>query len=210
MLFVPVQKFRLYGLMVGAQLSVEDPRIQPDQVRPMDGLTVWEWRAAYGFVDNSPDRIGAQPTFLLFQFGAVVMVFLYSRITERARFSGGSHHGRVCEWMNGAIGALISEAYPLCRATAQTRFGTWSRSWSLGPLAVGHRARIPSRSDRAPRFDLFPGYRRDSILDPELKVRHSNMNDGEHPDTQYVVYHYFHDLQCRPCSSMPLKVLKTR
>jgi len=46
------------------------------------GSTVLGMACGIWICGQLTDRIGRKPTFLLFQIGALTMVFLYSRITE--------------------------------------------------------------------------------------------------------------------------------
>jgi benzoate transport len=73
------------------------------------------------------DRFGRKPTFLFYQVGAVVMVFVYAHLsTPFALLIGG-------------YGALISELYPTeARATAQNVLFNIGRAvGGFGPVAVG-------------------------------------------------------------------------
>lgn len=86
------------------------------------------------------DRIGRKPVFILFQASAAIMVFLYSRITEPHMLLWvGAIMGLFVNGTNGAIFALMSEAYPtVARATAQNVLWNLARAvGALGPLAVG-------------------------------------------------------------------------
>ena len=86
------------------------------------------------------DWIGRKPMFILFQVGAVIMVFLYSRVTEsNLLLWTGAIMGIFVNGMSCGIGALMSEAYPTAaRATAQNVLWNIGRAVAgLGPLAVG-------------------------------------------------------------------------
>ena len=86
------------------------------------------------------DRIGRKPILILFQIGALLMVFLYSRVTAPNMILGvGAIMGIfVNGWMCG-LGTLMSEAYPTAaRATAQNALWNFGRAvGGLGPLTVG-------------------------------------------------------------------------
>src|SRR5262250_1882034 len=86
------------------------------------------------------DRIGRKPVLILFQIGALLMVFLYSRVTAPNLILGvGAIMGIfVNGWMCG-LGTLMSEAYPTAaRATAQNALWNFGRAvGGLGPLTVG-------------------------------------------------------------------------
>jgi MFS family permease len=86
------------------------------------------------------DRIGRKPILILFQIGALLMVFLYSQVTAPNMILGmGAIMGIfVNGWMCG-LGTLMSEAYPTAaRATAQNALWNFGRAvGGTGPLAVG-------------------------------------------------------------------------
>lgn len=86
------------------------------------------------------DRFGRKPAFLVYQFGAVAMVFVYSGLTSPAALLiGGAVMGVFVNGMLGGYGALISEIYPTeARATAQNVLFNIGRAvGGLGPVAVG-------------------------------------------------------------------------
>jgi benzoate transport len=89
------------------------------------------------------DRIGRKPMFILFQAGAAIMVFVYSRLTDpTALLWAGGIMGIFVNGMFGGYGALISEAYPTAaRATAQNVLFNFGRGvGALGPLLIGSLA----------------------------------------------------------------------
>ena len=86
------------------------------------------------------DRFGRKPAFLVYQIGAVAMVFVYSNLTSpSALLIGGAVMGVFVNGMLGGYGALISEIYPTeARATAQNVLFNIGRAvGGLGPGAVG-------------------------------------------------------------------------
>lgn len=86
------------------------------------------------------DRIGRKPSFLIFQAGAVVMVLLYSQLSDPNMMLWiGALMGMFVNGMLGGYGALISEVYPTeARATAQNVLFNIGRGvGGLGPLVVG-------------------------------------------------------------------------
>jgi MFS family permease len=86
------------------------------------------------------DRAGRRPILIVFQAGAMLMVFLYSRVTapNTILWVGAIMGIFVNGWMGG-LGALMSEAYPTAaRATAQNVLFNFGRAvGGMGPLAVG-------------------------------------------------------------------------
>jgi MFS family permease len=104
------------------------------------GATVLGMACGIWVCGQLADRIGRKPSFLMFQIGALIMIFLYSRMTEASMLLWvGAIMGVFVNGLNGGIGALISEAYPtLARATAQNTLWNLGRAvGSLGPLTVG-------------------------------------------------------------------------
>jgi benzoate transport len=86
------------------------------------------------------DRFGRKPTFLFYQVGAVVMVFVYAHLTTPfALLIGGAVMGVFVNGMIGGYGALISELYPTeARATAQNVLFNIGRAvGGFGPVVVG-------------------------------------------------------------------------
>jgi MFS family permease len=83
------------------------------------------------------DRIGRKPSFLIFQLGSVVMVVLYSQLSDpTAMLWAGALMGLFVNGMMGGYGAVMSEAYPTeARATAQTVLCNIGRG--LGPVVIG-------------------------------------------------------------------------
>ena len=136
-----VQNFAYYGLMVWLPSYLSKTLgFSLTKSGLWTGVTVLGMACGIWFCGQLADRIGRKPTFLLFQFGAVVMVFLYSRITEASTLLwAGAIMGVFVNGLNGGIGALMSEAYPtVARATAQNTLWNLGRGvGSLGPLAVG-------------------------------------------------------------------------
>lgn len=89
------------------------------------------------------DRFGRRPILLLFQVGAVLSVFGYSRLdSELALLLGGAVMGVFVNGMMGGYGALMAELYPTAaRATAQNvLFNVGRGIGGFGPVAVGAMA----------------------------------------------------------------------
>jgi MFS family permease len=86
------------------------------------------------------DRLGRKPVFVLFQIAAMIMVFVYSHITDPTTLLwAGAIMGFCVNGQLGGLGALNSEAYPTAaRATAQNVLFNFGRAMGgLGPLIIG-------------------------------------------------------------------------
>ena len=93
------------------------------------------------------DRIGRKPSFLIFQVGAVIMVLVYSQLTDPVSMLwAGAVLGMFVNGMLGGYGALMSEAYPTeARATAQNVLFNIGRGvGGFGPVVVGMLAQTYS------------------------------------------------------------------
>ncbi|QIA76855.1 MFS transporter [Rodentibacter caecimuris] len=86
------------------------------------------------------DKLGRKPSFLLFQFGAVVSIIAYSQLTDPTiMLIAGAFLGMFVNGMMGGYGALMAEAYPTeARATAQNVLFNLGRAvGGFGPVVVG-------------------------------------------------------------------------
>lgn len=86
------------------------------------------------------DRIGRKPSFIIFQLGAFLMIFIYAQLSEPLYMLWiGALLGLFVNGMLGGYGALISEAYPTsARATAQNVLFNIGRGvGGFGPLVIG-------------------------------------------------------------------------
>jgi MFS family permease len=136
-----IQNFGYYGIMIW----------MPSYLAKTLGFSltksgVWTAMTVLGMVcglcafGQLADRIGRRPVFILFQTGAAIMVFLYSRVTDPGMLLWvGAVMGLFVNGMMSGIPALISEAYPTAaRATAQNVLFNIGRAvGSPGPLVVG-------------------------------------------------------------------------
>lgn len=136
-----VQNFGYYGLMIW----------MPSYLSKTFGYSLTKsamWTAvtvlgmAFGIwlFGRLADRFGRRPTFIGYQIGAVVMVFVYAQLqTQFALLIGGAVMGMFVNGMIGGYGALISELYPTAaRATAQNVLFNIGRAvGGFGPLTVG-------------------------------------------------------------------------
>ncbi|SUA91331.1 MFS transporter [Pandoraea pulmonicola] len=136
-----VQNFGYYGLMIW----------MPSYLSKTFGYSLTKsamWTAvtvlgmAFGIwlFGRLADRVGRRPTFIGYQIGAVVMVFVYAQLQSQfALLVGGAVMGLFVNGMIGGYGALISELYPTAaRATAQNVLFNIGRAvGGFGPLTVG-------------------------------------------------------------------------
>ncbi|CAK9886875.1 MAG: Putative metabolite transport protein YjhB [Candidatus Erwinia impunctatus] len=86
------------------------------------------------------DRFARWKIFLLYQVGAVVMVFVYAQLKDpTVMLFAGALMGMFVNGMIGGYGALISDTYPVeVRATAQNVLFNLGRGvGGFGPLAIG-------------------------------------------------------------------------
>jgi MFS family permease len=136
-----VQNFGYYGLMIWL----------PSYLSQTFGYSltksgIWTAATILGMASGiwlfgiAADRFGRKPTFLFYQAGAVVMVFVYAHLsTPMALLFGGAAMGVFVNGMIGGYGALISELYPTdARATAQNvLFNVGRAVGGFGPVVVG-------------------------------------------------------------------------
>ncbi|AKM31748.1 MFS transporter [Pandoraea faecigallinarum] len=136
-----VQNFGYYGIMIwlptflSQKLGFSLTKSGLWTAATVIGMMFGVW--AFG---QLADRIGRRPTFLLYQAGAVVMVIVYSQLTDPAvMLFAGAFMGMFVNGMVGGYGTLMSEAYPTAaRATAQNVLWNIGRAiGGLGPLVVG-------------------------------------------------------------------------
>jgi len=136
-----VQNFGYYGLIVW----------MPAYLSKMFGYTltksaIWTGSSILGMLagiwifGQLADRIGRKPTFIGYQVGALVMVFVYSTLsTPNALLICGIFMGLFVNGMMGGYGALMAELYPThARSTAQNVLWSIGRAvGGFGPLAIG-------------------------------------------------------------------------
>ncbi|MGA7780301.1 MAG: MFS transporter [Paraburkholderia sp.] len=136
-----VQNFGYYGLMIWLPsylsktfgYSLTKSGLWTSATILGMGLGIWLFGIA-------ADRFGRKPTFVFYQVGAVVMVFLYAHLSSPfALLIGGAVMGVFVNGMIGGYGALISELYPTqARATAQNVLFNIGRAvGGFGPVVVG-------------------------------------------------------------------------
>jgi len=136
-----VQNFGYYGLMIWMP-SYLSQRFGYSLTRSglWTAVTVAGMACGIGLFGMAADRLGRRPTFIVYQVGAAVMVFVYAHLTTPAALlAGGAVMGMFVNGMLGGYGALISELYPTrARATAQNVLFNLGRAvGGFGPLTVG-------------------------------------------------------------------------
>ena len=136
-----VQNFGYYGIMIwmpgflSKQLGFNLTRSAV-----WTSVTILGMMAGIWVFGQLADRIGRKPSFLLFQAGAVVMVLVYSQLSDPTTMLwAGALMGLFVNGMLGGYGALMSEAYPTeARATAQNVLFNIGRGvGGFGPIVVG-------------------------------------------------------------------------
>ncbi|SAK96269.1 major facilitator transporter [Caballeronia temeraria] len=136
-----VQNFGYYGLMIWLPSYLSKTfGYSLTQSGLWTAATVLGMALGIWLFGLAADRFGRKPAFLVYQIGAVAMVFVYSHLTSPlALLIGGAVMGVFVNGMLGGYGALISEIYPTeARATAQNVLFNIGRAvGGLGPVAVG-------------------------------------------------------------------------
>ncbi|KAH0437439.1 hypothetical protein KCU90_g3830, partial [Aureobasidium melanogenum] len=136
-----VQNFGYYGLMIWLPSYLSKTfGYSLTKSGVWTAVTVLGMAAGIWLFGMAADRFGRKPTFLFYQVGAVVMVFVYAHLTTpMALLIGGAAMGVFVNGMIGGYGALISELYPTdARATAQNvLFNVGRAVGGFGPVVVG-------------------------------------------------------------------------
>ncbi|ASL48650.1 Putative niacin/nicotinamide transporter NaiP [Burkholderia sp. AD24] len=136
-----VQNFGYYGIMIWMPTFLSKQMgFSLTKSGMWTAVTVLGMMTGVWLFGQLADRIGRKPTFLLYQFGAVVMVIAYSRLSDPVTMLwAGALMGMFVNGMVGGYGTLMSEAYPTsARATAQNVLWNVGRAiGGLGPLVVG-------------------------------------------------------------------------
>ncbi len=136
-----VQNFGYYGLMIWLPSYLSKTfGYSLTKSGVWTAVTVLGMACGIWLFGMAADRFGRKPTFLFYQVGAVVMVFVYAHLTTpMTLLIGGAAMGVFVNGMIGGYGALISELYPTdARATAQNvLFNVGRAVGGFGPVVVG-------------------------------------------------------------------------
>jgi MFS family permease len=136
-----VQNFGYYGLMIWLPSYLSQTfGYSLTKSGVWTAVTILGMASGIWLFGIAADRFGRKPTFLFYQAGAVVMVFVYAHLsTPVALLIGGAAMGVFVNGMIGGYGALISELYPTdARATAQNvLFNVGRAVGGFGPVVVG-------------------------------------------------------------------------
>ncbi|CAE6888110.1 Putative niacin/nicotinamide transporter NaiP [Paraburkholderia nemoris] len=136
-----VQNFGYYGLMIWLPSYLSKTfGYSLTRSGVWTAVTVLGMACGIWLFGMAADRFGRKPTFLFYQVGAVVMVFVYAHLTTpMALLIAGAAMGVFVNGMIGGYGALISELYPTdARATAQNvLFNVGRAVGGFGPVVVG-------------------------------------------------------------------------
>ncbi|MDR0224909.1 MAG: MFS transporter [Burkholderiaceae bacterium] len=139
-----VQNFGYYGIMIWMPSFLSKQLgFSLTKSSLWTAVTVIGMMAGIWVFGQLADRIGRKPSFLIFQLGSVVMVLLYSQLSDpMAMLWAGALMGLFVNGMMGGYGAVMSEAYPTqARATAQNVLFNIGRAvGGLGPVVIGSLA----------------------------------------------------------------------
>lgn len=136
-----VQNFGYYGIMIWMPSFLSQQHgFSLTKSSMWTAVTIIGMACGIWVFGQMADRIGRKPSFLIFQVGAVIMVYVYSLLTnEMTMLWAGALMGVFVNGMLGGYGALMSEAYPTeARATAQNVLFNIGRGvGGFGPIVVG-------------------------------------------------------------------------
>src|SRR5262249_37316926 len=109
-----VQNFGYYGMMTWMPSYLENSLgFSLTKSAAWTSITILGMAFGIWTFGQLADQIGRKPIFLAFQVGAVIMVLIYSQLTNASMLLWvGAIMGMFVNGMLDGIGALISEAYP--------------------------------------------------------------------------------------------------
>ena len=136
-----VQNFGYYGIMIWMpNFLAKQLGFNLTKSSMWTAVTILGMMSGIWIFGQLADRIGRKPSFLLFQAGAIVMVLVYSSLSDpNTMLWAGALLGMFVNGMMGGYGAVMSEAYPTeARATAQNVLFNIGRGvGGFGPVVVG-------------------------------------------------------------------------
>ena len=136
-----VQNFGYYGIMIWMpNFLSKQLGFNLTKSSMWTAVTILGMMSGIWIFGQLADRIGRKPSFLLFQAGAIIMVLVYSSLSDPATMLwAGALLGMFVNGMMGGYGAVMSEAYPTeARATAQNVLFNIGRGvGGFGPVVVG-------------------------------------------------------------------------
>ncbi|MFD0966555.1 MFS transporter [Seminibacterium arietis] len=136
-----VQNFGYYGIMIWMpNFLANQLGFSLTKSGLWTAITVCGMMGGIWIFGQIADRFGRKPSFILFQFGAVISIVVYSQLTNPvAMLASGAFLGMFVNGMMGGYGALMAEAYPTqARATAQNVLFNFGRAvGGFGPIVVG-------------------------------------------------------------------------
>ncbi|MEC5318645.1 MFS transporter [Brenneria populi subsp. brevivirga] len=139
-----VQNFGYYGIMIWMpSFLAKTLGFNLTKSAMWTSVTIMGMIAGIWVFGQLADRIGRKPSFLLFQSGALIMVLVYSQLSDPVTMLwAGALLGMFVNGMMGGYGALMSEAYPTeARATAQNVLFNIGRAvGGFGPVVIGAAA----------------------------------------------------------------------
>jgi MFS family permease len=136
-----VQNFGYYGIMIWMpNFLSKQLGFNLTKSSMWTAVTILGMMSGIWIFGQLADRIGRKPSFLLFQAGAIIMVLVYSSLSDPTTMLwAGALLGMFVNGMMGGYGAVMSEAYPTeARATAQNVLFNIGRGvGGFGPVVVG-------------------------------------------------------------------------
>ena len=136
-----VQNFGYYGIMIWMpNFLAKQLGFNLTKSSMWTAVTILGMMSGIWIFGQLADRIGRKPSFLLFQAGAIIMVLVYSSLSDpNTMLWAGALLGMFVNGMMGGYGAVMSEAYPTeARATAQNVLFNIGRGvGGFGPVVVG-------------------------------------------------------------------------